>query len=75
MPAQGPKRELPSSGLMSASASYGHAFALGYVREVPCADVASARMFSERPVVRADGEREGSALDKKGKKRIKALSF
>jgi hypothetical protein len=26
-------------------------------------------------VVRADGEREGSALDQKGKKMIKAMSF
>jgi hypothetical protein len=31
----GSKRELPSSGLMSASAGCGHAVALGYVREVP----------------------------------------
>jgi hypothetical protein len=31
------KRELPSSGLMSASAGCGRAVALGYVREVPTA--------------------------------------
>jgi hypothetical protein len=38
----GSKRELPSSGLMSASSGCGHAVASGYVPEVPLADICSA---------------------------------